>query len=292
MSNRNDAIGIIGAVLIAVPGLVAMESRNEEASEKAISELYHECMGSDGAHVYDVFIKAATEIEDCATRIYEQKKRAHGGISGWQFEDPDIQEIYEKACSDIEWMYSRAPRYSEEEIKKQFVNHFIYAMSDRLTEMFSDAICDSPSVFVEEVELHLMGNEKTITLEYHRNTEKTTVKYERDESKPPLPERIVRIGRLFGRVPPGATPYFQIPKDADVVSCWVQQTGDHLFLWQVQNMYHCCAHTTVEMKDGTRKGYKFWKDGQEMQYNSDKLLPHQDATKYIKVFFSVRDQNE
>ena len=292
MDTRDYTIGIMGAVLIAVPGLIAMESGNEKAPEMTISELYHECMESDGAHVYDVFIKAAPEIEDGVARIYEQKRRAHGGTSGWEFEEPDLQKIYDKARSDIEWMYSRTPRYSEEEIKKQFVNLFIYAMNDRLTEKFSEEIWDSPRVSVKGFELHLMGNEKMITLEYHQKTGKAMVKYERDESAPALPERIVRIGSLFGRVPPGATPYFQIPKDTDVVSCWVQQTEDHLFLWQVQNMYHCCAHTIVEMKDGTRVGYKFWKDGQEMQDNSDKLLPHQDASKFIKVFFSVSDLNE
>lgn len=294
MSMRNCTIGFIGAVMIAVPGLVAMggeplNSRDEQALEKAVSELYHGCEETDGAHVYDVFIKAVPEIKEYVTRIYEQKIRAHGGTAGWQFEDAAIQKIYEKAHSDIEWMYNRVPRYSEDEIRKQFVNHVIYAMNDRLIETFSEAIWDSPSVSVKDVELRLTGNEKKITLEYHREAGKTTVRYERDDRKPALPERVVKIGSLYGRVPSGATPYFQIPKDADVVSCRVQQTGDHMFLWQVQNRYHCCAHTIVEMKDGTRASYKFWRDGQEMEYSSDNLLPQQDASQFIKVFFTVKD---
>lgn len=285
---------LIGAAVIsAVLGGLASSRGAEECAglcpESVLVSLYRGCVEAGGSHVDDAFDKVLDEVKRCIACIYDRKMHEHGGINDWKFEDPFIHKLYEEARENVSWMYKDASRYPEDKKKKEFVNFFVYAMAEELMHEFDADVYESPVVDVDWVELRLQGNEKSAALVYHRDTGKTTVSYERDENMPAQPERVVMIESLHGHIPQGATPYFQLPKDADIVSCWVQQTGDHMFLWQVQNVYHCCAHTVVEAKDGTRRDYKFWRDGQEMQSSSDKLLPEQDASKFLKVFFSVQE---
>ena len=245
--------------------------------EQEVVSLYNACEMAGGSHVWDMFIELSGDMEKQLETIYDHHVHEDETTRGWKFKEPLIQECYNSV--------REAASFQENDHinKKQFVEQMGYILQDKLIESFDNKLRYSPMVKVENLDLHLRGNEKSISIEENPVSKRVDVIYERDEQAPEQPERVVRIKSLYGYVPHGFKPYFMLPKDLEIVGCDVFQTSDHAFLREVQNIFHCCCATQVTYKDGTIKDFDFWRDGQERV--GDKLLEHQDATKFIKVYF-------
>ena len=271
---------IFGIATMVLSAIMPLSFAKDEVNtlEQEIMSLYSSCEMAGGSHVWDMFYELSDDILCRLETIYTHNIRKYKNTHDWKFKEPLIQTCYDSVqdlCTNMELD------------KKEFANQMIYAMQDKLEGYFWNKLHYSPGIEVDNLDLHLKGNERSIRIEQNPVSRRVKVTYERDAQIPEKPERIVRIDSLYGYAPRGFKPYFMLPKDPEVVSCYVQQTGDHTFLWNIQNIFHCCVYTMVGYKNGSHKDYTFWRDGQEMETGSDKLLEHQDATKFIKVYFSV-----
>jgi hypothetical protein len=262
-----------------------------EAVEQEITKQFDICEKAAPDHVADCFYKVADKMRPYLATLYDQKLKEYGKHGDWKFEEPLVQELYDNARGANLFCGQRSVEF-ELRNEKDFVNHIIYAAADKLLRQLSDKLYHDEAtsyVRIETLDLHLKGNEKSIHIVQDKETGVVSVTYERDPKQAEQEESVVKVDFGVAMVPRGAKPYFMLPKDADVVSCYVQQTGDHMFLWMIQNQFHCCAFSGVEKRDGSTEHFRFWRDGQEMEQTSEKLLPHQDASHFIKVYFSAKD---
>lgn len=261
--------------------------------ERKFVGLYEYCLKADPSHVADQFYEKAEEMEEYLAMIHDAMMRKYGKPGDWKFSESLIQNLYDDARGYV-WVNGEMRILNELYNKKDFVNHIMYAVSDKLHDYFSKMIYteEHSEINVKDVDLQLNGNEISIEIVQKEKTGEVIVNYERTSQEEAHSKRIVKVIALNGKVVHGAKPYFLLPLDVDIVSCWVQQTGDHEMLWMIQNIFHCCAYTTVEKKDAEREEYRFWRDGQRMEESSDEHSVQPDLSGFIKVYFSVDKQKQ
>lgn len=268
--------------------LVYGEDAPELAAEHEVVGLYYSCEMAGGEYVDERLDASLEALSASLAALYDQKLSEYGHPGGWRFSTPLMQELYDSQRE----LYAESENgemvaHYELDSKEKFVQHLIYAIADHLIDSFRDKLYYSPAIQVNDLKLHLRGNEVLITIVHSRSSGAVRVCYERDSQLPEQPERVVNIDRLYALIPYGAKPYFQMPKDPNMVSCWVQQTGDHVFLFEIQNCFHCCTHTVATMRDGSVQSYRFWRDGQEMERADDSLKPEQNPSQFIRVYLAV-----
>jgi hypothetical protein len=220
----------IAIVSLMLALLLASNLRAEdkiEAVEQEITKQFDICEKAAPDHVADCFYKVADKMRPYLATLYDQKLKEYGKHGDWKFEEPLVQELYDNARGANLFCGQRSVEF-ELRNEKDFVNHIIYAAADKLLRQLSDKLYHDEAtsyVRIETLDLHLKGNEKSIHIVQDKETGVVSVTYERDPKQAEQEESVVKVDFGVAMVPRGAKPYFMLPKDADVVSCYVQQTG-------------------------------------------------------------------
>lgn len=237
---------------------------------QTICQLYEEGKGMEVSQVCDYYESIQEKLEEKWGIIYDLKLQKLKNKEKWDIQ-VSTEERWLSALRNGEYDEEffeeqlEARESEHESMRDSFIEEMCFEMDrDLSANVFLKIEQQSDLFWIENFNLRLRGNEKSVRLVAIGEEGPIIVSCERDAEQVEKPERIVSIKSVFGYTPHGAENYFLIPRDADVESCWIQQFSRNPLLREVKNIYHCCLYTVVSKREAAEEVIEFSWDGTEV----------------------------